>query len=189
MLRDLKTKNDGGSTGGVHQHQMCAKISARILMSRCETAASEAMQKECTSRRPRSMLQEMRSSSQRSASLEPRNEPDVRREALPRAGPAAPPVRAGKGRRREAALSLPLSRAPRLLVPWARSRNLLSLATPGQVVLEHFFKSYDICLLHHVFKVRVSNFYTTPNSTDLLTVLYFSRAQLLVLFVKLCLLP
>ena len=115
--------------------------------------------------------------------------PDVRREALPRAGPAAPPVRAGKGRRREAALSLPLSRAPRLLVPWARSRNLLSLATPGQVVLEHFFKSYDICLLHHVFKVRVSNFCTTPNSTDLLTVLYFSRAQLLVLFVKLCLLP
>ena len=145
MLRDLKAKNDGGTTGGVHQHQMCAKISARILMSRCETAASEAMQKECTSRRPRSMLQEMRSSSQRSASLEPRNEPDVRREALPRAGPAAPPVRAGKGRRREAALSLPLSRAPRLLVPWARSRNLLSLATPGQVVLEHFFKLYEIC--------------------------------------------
>ena len=87
----------------------------------------------------------MRSSSQRSASLEPRNEPDVRREALPRAGPAAPPVRAGKGRRREAALSLLLSRAPRLLVPWARSRNLLSLATPGQVVLEHFFKLYEIC--------------------------------------------
>ena len=45
MLRDLKAKNDGGYTGGVHQHQMCAKISARILMSRCETAASEAMQK------------------------------------------------------------------------------------------------------------------------------------------------
>ena len=61
----------------------------------------------------------MRSSSQRSASLlnEPRNEPDVRREALPRAGQADPPVRAGKGRRQEAALSLPPARAPRLLVP------------------------------------------------------------------------
>ena len=46
--------------------------------------------------------------------------PDVRREALPRAGPADPPVRAGKGRRREAALSLPLSRAPRLLVRLSR---------------------------------------------------------------------
>ena len=55
------------------------------------------------------------------------------------------PVHAGKGRRREAALSLLLSRAPRLLVPGARSRNLLSLATPGQVVLEHFFKLYEIC--------------------------------------------
>ena len=96
-----------------------------------------------------------------------------------------------RNRTRPRRLTFPpqLSRAPRLLVPWARSRNLLSLATPGQVVLEHFFKSYDICLLHHVFKVRVSNFCTTPNSTDLLTVLYFSRAQLLVLFVKLCLLP
>ena len=31
MLRDLKGKNDGGTTGGVHQHQMCAKISARIF--------------------------------------------------------------------------------------------------------------------------------------------------------------
>ena len=117
-------------------------------MSRCETAASGAVQKNAhlvgleTSCKKCVLIC---SSSQRSASLEPRNEPDVRREALPRAGPAAPPVRAGKGRRREAALSLPLSRAPRLLVPWARSRNLLSLATPGQVVLEHFFKLYEIC--------------------------------------------
>ena len=45
MLRDLKAKNDGGTTGGVHQHQMCAKISARILASRCEIATSEAVQK------------------------------------------------------------------------------------------------------------------------------------------------
>ena len=45
MLRDLKGKNDGGTTGGVHQHQMCAKISARILTSRNVTAASEAVQK------------------------------------------------------------------------------------------------------------------------------------------------
>ena len=45
MLRDLKGKNDGGTTGGVHQHQMCAKISARILASRCEIATSEAVQK------------------------------------------------------------------------------------------------------------------------------------------------
>ena len=45
MLRDLKGKNDGGTIGGVHQHQMCAKISARILTSRCETAASGAVKK------------------------------------------------------------------------------------------------------------------------------------------------
>ena len=45
MLSDLKAKNDGGTTGGVHQHQMCAKISARILASRCEIATSEAVQK------------------------------------------------------------------------------------------------------------------------------------------------